>query len=162
MRDIEFDESTYYTGPDLTDALIASAELRLGYRLPSSYIELLRVRNGGIPRRRRFRTDFATSWAPDNFEISAFRGVGGPWGIDSDGPLSSREMIAEWGYPDIGIVICDMPSGGHDAVMLDYREGPRDPKVAYVDEDRVPHVVARSFTEFVEHLEDADVGLGRD
>lgn len=159
MRHIEFEDSTYYTGPDLTDALVASAESRLGYRLPCSYVELLQLRNGGAPRRRRFRTDFATSWAPDYFEISAVRGVGGPWGIDTDGPLSSRAMIEEWGYPEIGVVICDMPSGGHDAVMLDYREGGLEPAVAYVDEDRAPRIIARTFTEFINHLEGSDAGL---
>lgn len=152
MKDVEFDASEYYTGPDLTDALVASAELRLGYRLPDSYLEVLRVRNGGRPTRRRFRTEFPTSWASDHFEIAAIRGVGGVWGIDAVGPLSSRAMIDEWGYAGIGVVICDMPSGGHDAVMLDYREEGLEPTVAYVDEDREPRVVARTFADFIDRL----------
>ena len=70
-------------------------------------------------------------------------------------------MISEWGYPDIGIVVCDMPSAGHDAVMLDYRSGLSEPAVAYVDEDRVPRVVARTFSDFIDHLESADAVRGR-
>jgi hypothetical protein len=54
-------------------------------------------------------------------------------------------MIDEWGYPEIGIVICDMPSGGHDTVMLDHWEGGLEPSVAYVDEDRIPHVYRADF-----------------
>ena len=160
MRSVEFEDSGYYTGPDLTDELVASAESRLGYRLPDSYLEVLRVRNGGTPTRRRFPTEFATSWAPDHFEILAIRGVGGTWGIDTVGPLSSSAMIGEWGYPAIGIVICDMPSGGHDAVMLDYREEGLEPRVVYVDEDREPLVIARTFADFVDRLEDVSAGTG--
>ena len=54
LSDMEFDDSQYYAGPDLTDALVTSAEARLGYRLPESYLNVLRVRNGGRPPRRRF------------------------------------------------------------------------------------------------------------
>lgn len=147
-----FEDSTYYTGPELTDDMVSIAEERLGYRLPTSYVELLRVRNGGKPRRRCFRTPFKTSWAPHHIQIEAIRGVGGTWGIDSPGGLSSAAMIAQWGYPTIGIVICDMPSAGHDAVMLDYSGIEIEPSVVYVDEDRRPKLLAKSFSEFVRDL----------
>lgn len=154
MQDIEFDDSGYYTGPDLTDALVAAAESHLGYRLPSSYLDVLRVRNGGTPLRRCCPTDFETSWAPDHFAISAILGVGGDQGIDSTSGLGSPDLVREWGYPDVGVVICDTPSAGHDTVMLDYRAcGPGgDPSVVYVDEDRVPRLVAPSFEAFIRRL----------
>ena len=152
MTDIEFADSRYYTGPNLTDALVEAAEARLGFTLPRSYLGVLRTLNGGSPRRRRFHTGFATSWAPDHFEISAIRGIGGAWGIDTEGPLSSHAMVEEWGYPSIGLVICDMPSGGHDAVMLDYRSGDPEPAVAYIDEDRVPRIIGQTFADFVDQL----------
>lgn len=160
MNIVEFDDSLYYTGPQVTEALIASAERRLGRSLPASYLALLRGRNGGRPVRRGFPTDFPTSWAPDHFEITAIRGIGGAWGVDTPGPLSSDAMIEEWGYPPIGVVICDMPSGGHDAVMLDYREGDAEPRIAYIDEDRVPRVVASTFSDFVDGLEAVGEGDG--
>ncbi|WP_214326079.1 SMI1/KNR4 family protein [Nonomuraea sediminis] len=84
----------------------------MGFRLPRSYINLLSQRNGGVPRKRCFSTAFMISWAPDHIEIDAIRGVGGEWGIGSSSGLGSAEMIAEWGYPEIGVVICVMPSGG--------------------------------------------------
>lgn len=122
MSEAFFDSSTFYTWPEPTERLIEDAQARLGRSLPEAYLKLLRVKNGGRPVRRCLLTGFATSWAPDHFEIEALRGLGGKWGIDTDGPFSSASMIREWGYPDLGIVICDMPSGGHDAVMLDYSE----------------------------------------
>ena len=146
-----FTESNYYTGPDLTDDMVAEAEARLGYRLPKSYLQLLRIRNGGVPERCCFKTTFATSWAHDHIKIDAILGIGGPWGIDA-GPQSSAEMITEWGYPAIGIVICDLPSGGHDTVMLDYSQHDPEPQVVYIDEDRSPRVLAPSFAQFLEGL----------
>ena len=63
-------------------------------------------------------------------------------------------MIAEWGYPDIGVVLFNTPSAGHDTVMLDYSDvGPEgEPAVAYIDEDRIPKRVANSFSEFINGL----------
>lgn len=150
---IRFEDNDYYTGPPLQDEMVRAAETSLGWKLPHSYVELLRHRNGGIPERRCFLTDFPTSWASDHFEISAIRGVGGDWGIDSASGLGSADLIAEWGYPAVGIVICDTPSAGHDTVMLDYSSGEdREPMVVYVDEDRVPRKIATSFEDFVERL----------
>ncbi|MNJ48745.1 hypothetical protein D3C77_439480 [compost metagenome] len=53
------------------------------------------------------------------------------------GDLGSQFMIEDWGYPDIGVVICDCPSAGHDVVMLDYRHCGKDgePEVIHVDQE---------------------------
>lgn len=148
-----FLRSDFYLGPVVSRAALRNAEAKLGHRLPPSYIRLLNEKNGGVPRRRCFRTFTPTSWAPDHIEIAAIRGIGGDWGIDSDNGLGSADLIAEWDYPDIGIVICDMPSGGHDAVMLDYRGGAKkEPSVVYVDEDRSIQRLAGTFLEFIDGL----------
>lgn len=149
-----FDASSFYTCQPLTDGLVLAAQERLGRRLPEAYLQLLRLRNGGKPKRRCFQAKFRTSWAEDHFEIEAILGIGEPRGIDSAGPFSSSALISEWGYPNIGLVICAMPSGGHDAVMLDYRDGHGEPTVAYVDEDRSARTVARSFQDFIDRLVD--------
>ncbi len=128
-----FDDSNYFTGPPLTEEVIRAAEAQLGYKLPASYLRLLQVKNGGSPRRRCFPTG-KPGWADDHVEVSGIRGIGGAWGIDS--PLrGNRYMIREWGYPDVGILIGQTPSAGHDGVMLDYREsGPSgEPRIIHVD-----------------------------
>jgi len=149
-----FEDDDYYTGPPVSAALIGHAEASLGVQLPTAYKRLLSQRNGGVPRRRCFRTEFETSWARDHFEIAAVLGVGGSLGIDSADGQGSADLIREWNYPDIGVVICDTPSGGHDTVMLDFRTcGPTgEPSVVYVDEDRVPRTVAPSFEAFISQL----------
>ncbi|MEW2505684.1 SMI1/KNR4 family protein [Amycolatopsis sp. NPDC047767] len=129
---------------------VAAAEHVLGVRLPRSYLAALAA---GPLLRRRCPTPFPTSWAEDHFEIEALLGIGGPDGID--GEFGSAYLIAEWDYPDVGVVIGTTPSGGHDTVMLDYSaSGPAgEPAVVYVDEDRVPRRVAGSFAEFLGKLE---------
>ena len=141
-----FDEDNdFYTGPPLDEDMLGRAEETLGARLPRTYVEVLFHRNGGLLKRRCCPTEFPTSWAASHFEILALLGIRGDWGIDA--PLGSTYLISEWDYPEIGIVICAMPSGGHDAVMLDYSEsGPEgEPAVACIDEDRIPRRVAGSF-----------------
>lgn len=153
-----FEDSDYYTGPQLCDELVRHAEAELAVRLPSSYVELLYERNGGVPSLRCCPTLFETSWAPDHFEISAILGIGGQWGVAASPGGGSAYMISEWGYPDIGVVICETPSAGHDTVMLDYSEsGPGgEPAVSYIDEDRVPRRVADSFGDFLAQLVSRD------
>jgi len=146
--------SDYYTSPPVTPEAIAEAERLLGVKLPAAYLRLIRERNGGKLRRQSFLTPFPTSWAPDHIGVRAILGIGGSEGIDHE--LGSRYMVVEWGYPDIGVVFCETPAGGHDAVMLDYREcgAHGEPSVAYIDEDRIPRTIAASFEDFVAGLVD--------
>lgn len=149
-----FTDDSYYTGLPLIGGMVEAAEAALGFRLPVAYLKLLHERNGGVPIRRCFPTSARTSWSEDHIEISGILGIGPARGID--GKLGSAYLIHEWGYPNIGIVICDTPSGGHDTVMLDYRKcGPEgEPKVVYVDEDRTVLPLAANFTEFANGLVD--------
>jgi hypothetical protein len=151
---LELSDSELFTGPEITDQMISVAEERLGVRLPDSYVRLLRVRNGGEPVRHCYPVSFPTSWAEDHIDVGAILGIGGTQGIDAElfGTPRSAYLVAEWGYPPIGIVICATPSGGHDTVMLDYSGGGIEPSVVYVDEDRLPRRIADTFEEFVANL----------
>ncbi|MCX4609672.1 SMI1/KNR4 family protein [Streptomyces mirabilis] len=143
------DESEY-VGPPVDAEMIRQAEDLLQVRLPKSYVDLVFVQNGGVLRNRCFPTKFPTSWASDHVCVDAIWGVGGTYGVD----VVSPSVIAEWGYPEIGVVLGITPSAGHDTVMLDYSEcGPLgEPSVSYVDEDRVPRRIANSFSEFLHGL----------
>lgn len=145
----------------LTDKMVEKAEKSLDYKLPESYIELLKTRNGGYPINTCFPTKAKTSWADDHIAIEAICGIGVEDGIDDE--CGSRYMIEEWGYPKTGIVICTCPSGGHDAVMFDYSDCGKngEPKVVHVDtetENGEPKVtfLAESFERFIRELINED------
>ncbi|MFB9326355.1 Imm51 family immunity protein [Paenibacillus aurantiacus] len=135
-EDSDYAREQYVSDPP-TDELIASVEEELGYKLPAAYIALMKRQNGGIPRHTSFPTDVATSWADDHIAITGIMGIGRDKSYSICGDLGSSFMIEEWGYPDIGVVICDCPSAGHDVVMLDYRHCGKDgePEVIHVDQE---------------------------
>ena len=147
-----FTDDTDYSGPPITGDMVRSAEAAVGFRLPRAYLELLHERNGGIPIRCCFPTAARTSWAEDHIKISGLMGIGNEQGID--GELGSAYLIQEWGYPNIGIVICDTLSGGHDTIMLDYSACGVDgePGVVDIDDDRSILPLAATFADFVAGL----------
>lgn len=120
-----------------TDELIADVEKELGYKLPASYIWLMKQHNGGIPFNTCFPTDSPTNWAEDHIAITGIYGIGREKDYSLCGEIGSQFMIDEWGYPEIGVAICDCPSAGHDMIFLDYREcGPfGEPKVVHIDQE---------------------------
>ncbi len=137
----------HWTGPPVDDEMVRQAEATLGYRLPRSYLDLLRRQNGGVLEKNCYPTDFRTSWSADHFQMDVLLGIGYPEGTDEQ----SAYLIEEWDYPDVGPVIGVTARAGVDTVMLDYSESKPDgePVVVYVGEDRVPHRVAGSFEEFM-------------
>jgi len=139
-----------------TATLIASIEKELGYRLPASYVELMKTQNGGIPRNTCFPSKKRTSWAENHVAITGIMGIGRTKTYSLLGDLGSKFMQEEWGYPDIGICICDCPSAGHDMIMLDYRKCGRngEPQVVHVDQERDYTItpLAKDFETFVRGL----------
>jgi|GEM_PF-662832 len=155
--DDPFDESDYFTGPPLTEEMIQATEAKLGYRLPQSYLRLIRIKNGGSLKRSCFPTRVSTSGEEDYLELSGIRGIGGHWSI-----YDSRDEIH---YPSVGIVIGETPSAGHDTFMLDYSEcGPQgEPRVIHVETETddppqvyvpIVSVLAPDFETFLQGLVD--------
>ena len=126
-----------YVSDSPSPELIAEVETRLGYTLPASYKALMAVHNGGMPRKTCFPSEEPTSWADDHVQITGILGVGKSKPNSLCGKFGSQFFIEEWGYPRIGVCICDCPSAGHDMVMLDYRKcGPTgEPEVVHVDQE---------------------------
>lgn len=160
-----WDDSEYaleeYVSEPPTDEMIASIEKELGYKLPASYIAMMKRHNGGIPLRTCFPMDEPTSWSEDHVAITGILGIGRDKDYALGGGLGSRFMIEEWGYPDIGVVLCDCPSAGHDVVMLDYRScGPEgEPSVIHVCQESNYKItpMAPNFAAFIRGLVDESV-----
>lgn len=159
-----WDEDEYYareyTDDPLTPAGISLVEKTLGYKLPGSYIELMRHRNGGAPLKNCHRSPRETSWAVDHVAMTGFLSIGATKRYSLYGSLGSQFMMDEWGYPHLGIYFADCPSAGHDMLCLDYRLCGRsgEPRVVHVDQERDFAItdLAESFHAFVRGLESAD------
>ncbi len=143
------EQHSMYDAPPLDEDLIVRAEEALGVRLPRAYLAALRERNGGVLARQNYPVEFTSDWGDGTVTVDALLGIGGRWGVD----VMSRYLVEEWEYPP-GIVVCMLPSGGHDTVMLDYTGcGPEgEPAVVYVGEDRVPRRIADGFQDFLDGL----------
>lgn len=120
-----------------SDELIKSIEKELGYKLPNSYIAMMKMHNGGMPLKTCFPTKTPTSWSESHVAITGIMGIGRKKDYSLCGSMGSQFMIDEWGYPNIGVVICDCPSAGHDVIMLDYRKCGNygEPEVVHVDQE---------------------------
>lgn len=108
-----------------------------------------------------FPTDEETSYAENHIAINGILGIGRTKNNSLCGTSGSQSMIDEWGYPAIGICICDCPSGGHDMVMLDYRKNGRngEPEVIHVDQEMDFKItfLAKNFEEFILGLVNHDI-----
>lgn len=156
-----WDDSAYaleeYVSEPPSDELISSVEQELGYKLPDSYIWLMKQHNGGIPVNTCFSTNTPTSWADNHIAITGIFGIGREKTYSLCGELGSQFMIDQWEYPDnIGVAICDCPSAGHDMIFLDYREcgSQGEPQVVHIDQEFDYKItpLADNFEEFIRGL----------
>ena len=146
LYDTEDEYSQNYIFGELTDDLISRAEANIGYKLPKSYIELLRFQNGG------YISDDIDSW------LIAIYGIG----PEADTPNSLEEMfpnwMEEWEYPNIGIPFGETQSGGHDMYFMDFRnlDENGEPAIVLVDVEIDPEgvitPVAKNLREFIEKV----------
>lgn len=141
-----------------SDELIESIEKELGYKLPQSYIWLMKHHNGGIPNKTCFPSELPTSWSEDCISINGIYSIGREKESSLCGTMGSKFWIEEWGYPEIGIAICDCPSAGHDMIFLDYSKcGPEgEPAVVHIDQEfnYMITYLADSFESFIKGLFD--------
>ncbi|MDR1341112.1 MAG: immunity 51 family protein [Prevotellaceae bacterium] len=145
-----------YIGAPASEKMFAKAEKALGYKLPESYKWLMRQHNGGMPLKTGFLADVPACWLEDCVAITGIMGVDPAKTYSIIGDLGSKFMIKEWGYPDIGVAICDCPSAGHDMIFLDYRAcGPEgEPEVVHIGQESDYEItwLADDFESFVRGL----------
>ena len=116
-------------GEPPSDELIAEIEKELDYKLPASYIWLMKQHNGGLIKKTDFLVTISNSWKI--VWVTKF--------IKINSICDENQFMKnDWGYPDIGVAICDTPSAGHEMIFLDYRECGRqgEPKVVHRSEER--------------------------
>ncbi|MCB9846503.1 MAG: SMI1/KNR4 family protein [Phycisphaeraceae bacterium] len=151
---ILYPPSKHYTHRGFSDQRVRDAEKALGVRLPKSYIELLRFRNGARLRwggvypdepPPRHHTDRAV------YEFEAIAGIH-PTAWNAL-PSFARTSSDEWQVPELLIPI---DGDGHWYVCLDYRtRGPKgEPRIVHFEADRPNECtqIAPSFRELLHRL----------
>lgn len=138
-------------GETPSDELIAEIEKELDYKLPASYIWLMKQHNGGLIKKTDFLVTISNSWKI--VWVTKF--------IKINSICDENQFMKDdWGYPDIGVAICDTPSAGHEMIFLDYRECGRqgEPKVVHIDQelDYEITLLADNFEDFIRGLVDSE------
>lgn len=129
----------------VSDELISRAEAAMGYKLPESYKELLRFRNGGS-----VNGDLAECWLTEIYGIAT----------DPDNFNGLEAMFDnwknEWQYPDIGIPFGETASAGHDMYYMDWRvtDGNGEPRIVRIDNEmgNAVFAVADNLPEFIKMI----------
>jgi len=128
-----------YLQPELDEKIISEAELKIGYKFPEKYIELLKIQNGGYIR--------CTIKGTPHSQI---------YGI---GPYYPSILNSEWlkEYEGLSFEIKGLfpfDGDGHWNICLDYRENKIEPKITYIDtESDYERTIANTFTEYLNQLE---------
>jgi hypothetical protein len=80
-----------YVGEPLTDELLGSIESELGYQLPRSYVELMKVQNGGLLTRTTYRVGQLQIHVQGIYGINRSKhySLGGIWKQGLEGPHPS-------------------------------------------------------------------------
>lgn len=152
-----------YVGEAPSEADFERVEQALGYRLPDTYKALMIMHNGGLLAKKTFENPLQRDWTPSTYSVESIFGVDASKSYSLCGNMGSRFWIEEWGYPDIGIAICDTISGGHNMIFLDYSDcgAQGEPCVVEIEQESDYEIIylADNFKEFVSELfeeEDAD------
>lgn len=154
-------DDAYYAktcvGEPLTEAIILEAETKLGYKFPASYLNLMKSQNGGKLVKNVWLGEAINSTTEYQIVLEAFYSIGKEKESSLFGRFSNAFWYSEWGYPsDVGIIIAETISGGHDMLYLDYRDCEKDgePKVAicFQESDYKIVVLANTFEEFLSRL----------
>ncbi|MDO7906254.1 SMI1/KNR4 family protein [Paenibacillus sp. JX-17] len=136
-----------------TDEQIASVEEELVFKLPASYVQMMKLHNGGVPSQRYYPA--GTSGAAGFVEVAAILGIGRDKPYSLCGEQGSRSRVIHENYPEFGVIIGECTAPG-EVIMLDYRPSGNDgePEVVHVNKDqnfKVTHL-APDFASFVKGL----------
>ncbi|MBQ3079473.1 MAG: SMI1/KNR4 family protein [Clostridia bacterium] len=137
--------------------IIRDVEEELGYKLPASYIELMKNHNGGLVNRCWFPLSGDAKEFSDFVQITGFFGIGREAPYSLLGRFGSRFLLEGIkNHEEIqGIAISNVISPARGLIILDYSECRKDgePRVCCVDyENGEVKPLAKSFEAFARGL----------
>lgn len=131
-----------YVHEVLTDETVKTFEQKIGYKLPQSLIDLLKIQNGGYTRYRFF---------PDIPPVQ-IRGIGTTF----PNLISLEEDLGEVfdDYRNLALEnVISFDGDGHYYYCLDYRKNQEIPQISFIDlESDEQRVIAENFDEFLNQL----------
>lgn len=130
---------------DVSDSKIKEAEKELDVNLPDTYIDLIKQQNGGVIKKNAFKVEFSNVWDENHIYVNFIYGIG-----RNEGILDTKYLTKEWGLPNNLVLLS---GDGHTWVALDYSDKGKEPPVIYYDTDEgVKHVLADTFSDFINGL----------
>ena len=160
---------SYHDVGPLTGERIEAAERRLGARLPTSYLALLALQNGGELRYDHHPRPVVSRVGEKAVWVEEICGIGPALAGHARTLDSDADLAENWSLPERLFFL--QFHGDYGGVALDYRKaGSQEPPVVYVDlatDDILP--LAPDFATFVDGLFDGDrdhhygfAGVGED
>lgn len=163
-HDIRESEHRYESNkPDTR--LIRSVEEALGFKLPDSYIELMRMHNGGMLNRCWYPIRFPAETYSDYIQITHFLGIGRDALYSLCGRFGSDFLLEDkdaFKGKSVAFASCISPSRA--ILVLDYRnaEEGAEPCVTFVNSQTGEEsVVAANFELFIRGLKTSLEALGQ-
>ncbi|MFF2288694.1 SMI1/KNR4 family protein [Peribacillus butanolivorans] len=141
-----WDQNEDGSSKPVTDSEIAEFEEQLNIKLPSTYLELLRIQNGGYITYNAFKNDTLEN----GIMIDHIYGIGGELSI-----LDSTYLIKEWELPEKLVLFA---GDGHTWFAMDYRKTDENPPIIYIEVDEEIIDIASGFKTFLQglYVEDED------
>ena len=144
----------HFKGGPLKEEDIKRVEEEFGYKLPVSYIELLKSQNGGAPFYVLCYYEEDEEFIP--VYLTAIYGVDSKLDYSICGDSGAKMICNEWGYPDIGLPVALTTSDCHEVVFLDYSDcgSKGEPKVVLIEQenDYKKTLLAENFETFIKSL----------
>lgn len=161
-HDIQESEQRYESmRPDMR--LIRSVEEELGLKLPDSYIELMKMRNGGMLNRCWYPIRFPAETYSDYIQITHFLGIGREALYSLCGRFGSEFLLeGKDALKGKSIAFANCISPSRAILILDYRNAEGgDPCITFVNSQTGEEiVVAANFELFIRSLKTSLEALG--
>lgn len=127
-----------YLQPTLTDEILADAEQKIGYKLPKTFVELLKLQNGGY-----------VNYALPEQSAGNWSGIGPHFPSLTDFDWTEDEEYVSFQLN--GLV--PFEGDGHWYNCFDYRANSAEPQITWIDvECDNQEVLANSFDEYLSKL----------
>lgn len=163
-HDIKESERRYEsTKPDMK--LVKSVQEELGFKLPDTFIELMRMHNGGMVNRCWYPINFPAETYQDYIQITHLLGIGCEAPYSLCGRFGSRFLLEDkGGLASAGIAFANCISPSRAILILDYRVCGTDgePCVTYINsQTHEETVIAPNFEIFIRGLKTSLEALGQ-